>query len=73
MRSLMSETEPSVGLLLFDEPSASLDPRAEHGTLRRFPTFAHRGSLTPPSSCTPRSIREIACPTGKQDHDFLLA
>jgi hypothetical protein len=23
--------EPKVGLLLFDEPSASLDPTAEHG------------------------------------------
>ncbi|KAE9391046.1 P-loop containing nucleoside triphosphate hydrolase protein [Gymnopus androsaceus JB14] len=31
MRSLVSET--SVGLLLFDEPSASLDPTAEHGIL----------------------------------------
>jgi ABC-type transporter Mla maintaining outer membrane lipid asymmetry ATPase subunit MlaF len=30
MRSLVSD--PSVGLLLFDEPSASLDPTAEHGT-----------------------------------------
>jgi ABC-type transport system involved in cytochrome bd biosynthesis fused ATPase/permease subunit len=29
MKSLVSET--SVGLLLFDEPSASLDPTAEHG------------------------------------------
>lgn len=29
MRSLVSE--PNVGLLLFDEPSASLDPTAEHG------------------------------------------
>jgi hypothetical protein len=29
MRSLVSA--PSVGLLLFDEPSASLDPAAEHG------------------------------------------
>lgn len=29
MRSSGSET--SVGLLLFDEPSASLDPTAEHG------------------------------------------
>jgi hypothetical protein len=31
MRS--SSTERGVGLLLFDEPSASLDPTAEHGTI----------------------------------------
>ncbi len=31
MRSL--STEKAVGLLLFDEPSASLDPTAEHGTV----------------------------------------
>lgn len=30
MRSLVAP-EPQVGLLLFDEPSASLDPTAEHG------------------------------------------
>lgn len=29
MRSVVSDQ--SVGLLLFDEPSASLDPTAEHG------------------------------------------
>jgi len=29
MRSVVSDQ--SVGLLLFDEPSASLDPAAEHG------------------------------------------
>ena len=45
MRSLVSEAESSVGLLLFDEPSASLDPRAEHGTSRLFPIPV--GSLTP--------------------------
>jgi hypothetical protein len=33
MRSLGSDTETSVGMLLFDEPSAALDPNAEHGTL----------------------------------------
>ncbi|KAJ3986368.1 P-loop containing nucleoside triphosphate hydrolase protein [Lentinula detonsa] len=33
MRSLLSES--SVGLLLFDEPSASLDPTAEHDLFRR--------------------------------------
>ena len=36
MRS--STMEDDVGLLMFDEPSASLDPTAEHGTfLARFP------------------------------------
>ena len=30
MRSVVSE-DTKVGLLLFDEPSASLDPSAEHG------------------------------------------
>ena len=30
MRSVVKEDE-TVGLLLFDEPSASLDPIAEHG------------------------------------------
>lgn len=33
MRSVVSE-DAKVGLLLFDEPSASLDPTAEHGTSR---------------------------------------
>ncbi|KAG1907848.1 P-loop containing nucleoside triphosphate hydrolase protein [Suillus fuscotomentosus] len=35
MRSLVSETESSAGMLLFDEPSASLDPTAEHGLFER--------------------------------------
>ena len=30
MRSVVKEDE-TVGLLLFDEPSASLDPKAEYG------------------------------------------
>ena len=34
MRSIVSE-DSTVGLLLFDEPSASLDPTAEHGALLR--------------------------------------
>ncbi|KAI6133883.1 P-loop containing nucleoside triphosphate hydrolase protein [Pisolithus croceorrhizus] len=44
MRSLVSETESSVGLLLFDEPSASLDPTAEHDLFQRLRTL--RGSKT---------------------------
>ena len=32
MRSIVREEASEVGLLLFDEPSASLDPAAEHGT-----------------------------------------
>ncbi|KAH7911825.1 P-loop containing nucleoside triphosphate hydrolase protein [Hygrophoropsis aurantiaca] len=35
MRSLTSESQPSVGMLLFDEPSASLDPTAEHDLFER--------------------------------------
>ena len=41
MRSVVSE-DATVGLLLFDEPSASLDPTAEHGT--RFLPSRVRGS-----------------------------
>ncbi len=40
MRSVVSE-DTKVGLLLFDEPSASLDPVAEHG--EQFGTFAIAG------------------------------
>jgi ABC-type multidrug transport system fused ATPase/permease subunit len=35
MRSLLTETESSAGMLLFDEPSASLDPTAEHDLFER--------------------------------------
>ncbi|KAG1740004.1 P-loop containing nucleoside triphosphate hydrolase protein [Suillus lakei] len=35
MRSLVSESESSAGMLLFDEPSASLDPMAEHDLFER--------------------------------------
>ncbi|KAG2345399.1 P-loop containing nucleoside triphosphate hydrolase protein [Suillus weaverae] len=35
MRSLPTETEDSAGMLLFDEPSASLDPTAEHNLFER--------------------------------------
>ena len=46
MRS--STMEEDVGLLLFDEPSASLDPTAEHGTIParfRFPLDPERSSF----------------------------
>jgi ABC-type multidrug transport system fused ATPase/permease subunit len=39
MRSLSEEQK--VGLLLFDEPSASLDPKAEQGTTSIPMTFIH--------------------------------
>jgi len=42
MRSLVSA--PSVGLLLFDEPSASLDPAAEHDLFQRLRNL--RGNKT---------------------------
>ncbi|KAG1722507.1 P-loop containing nucleoside triphosphate hydrolase protein [Suillus lakei] len=35
MRSLVPETDSSAGMLLFDEPSASLDPTAEHNLFER--------------------------------------
>ncbi|EIW86264.1 P-loop containing nucleoside triphosphate hydrolase protein [Coniophora puteana RWD-64-598 SS2] len=44
MRSLTAEGEPAVGLLLFDEPSASLDPTAEHDLFERL--RALRGNKT---------------------------
>ena len=40
MRSVVKEDE-TVGLLLFDEPSASLDPAAEHG--KRLCTLLYMG------------------------------
>lgn len=44
MRSLPTETEPSTGMMLFDEPSASLDPTAEHNLFERLRKW--RGSKT---------------------------
>jgi hypothetical protein len=46
MRSHMSES--NVGLLLFDEPSASLDPATEHGESRRiFLPEIHTNDIIP--------------------------
>ena len=47
MRSVVSEGGP--GLLLFDEPSASLDPTAEHGVSPNRPII----------SCSNRRSRSI--------------
>ncbi|KAJ8582269.1 P-loop containing nucleoside triphosphate hydrolase protein [Rhizopogon salebrosus TDB-379] len=44
MRSLGSDTETSLGMLLFDEPSAALDPNAEHDLFERLREL--RGSKT---------------------------
>ena len=66
MRSLLSE-EQSVGLLLFDEPSAALDPTAEHGAdnERLLIVFI----LT--CGCV-RSFRATEKLERAEDHDFLL-
>lgn len=67
MRSLLSE-EQSVGLLLFDEPSAALDPTAEHGAEneRLLIVFI----LT--YDCV-RSFRAAEKPKRAKDHDLLLS
>ena len=44
MRSVVRE-DAKVALLLFDEPSASLDPAAEHGMTLRPCSFVHQGDL----------------------------
>ena len=44
MKSLVSSESDGVGLLLFNEPSASLDPRAEHDLFTRLREL--RGSKT---------------------------
>ena len=44
MRAVLSE-EARVGLLLFDEPSAALDPTAEHGASRSI-AYSHLSQLT---------------------------
>jgi len=41
MRAVLSEEE-RVGLLLFDEPSAAIDPTAEHGTLKSIAVISLR-------------------------------
>ena len=68
MRSLLSE-EQSVGLLLFDEPSAALDPTAEHG--------ADYGRLLVVSTLIYGFYDRSFCAAEKlereKDHDFFLS
>jgi hypothetical protein len=66
MRSLSTERE--VGLLLFDEPSASLDPTAEHGTILS-PQRASVSFVLKEPSC--RSILTSSRVTREQDDDIL--
>jgi len=66
MRS--SSTEKGVGLLLFDEPSASLDPTAEHGTL--YPRDVYSSTL---SCFLLRSILTTSRVTREQDDDIFNA
>jgi len=68
MRSLLSEGQ-NVGLLLFDEPSAALDPTAEHG--------ADNGRSLVMSILTyglyARSFLATQKPERAKDHDFFLS
>jgi hypothetical protein len=68
MRSLLSNGQ-DIGLLLFDEPSAALDPTAEHGmdNRRLLTTFIlSHGFLT-------RSLRAAEELERTEDHDFLFS
>ena len=63
--------DTKVGLLLFDEPSAALDPIAEHG---EHSTVCISRALTH-LACTSvyRSIRSPSGAPGKQDDGVLVA
>lgn len=69
MRSIVAE-DSSVGLLLFDEPSASLDPTAEHG-------MSLRSSSLGDASCScmldGRSLHSATTATGQQDYAVFFA
>ena len=66
MRSL--STERGVGLLLFDEPSASLDPTAEHGTISPAACIRFIRAEGGPSF---RSFLTASRVAGEQDDDIL--
>ncbi len=69
MRSVVQE-DSTVGLLLFDEPSAALDLAAEHGqsNLTRIKT-----RLTGAIWSSSRLIQPVAGTQGKQNNDLLIA
>ena len=67
MRSLLSE-EQSVGLLLFDEPSAALDPTAEHGASDKCLSV----TLVQIHKLLIRSLRTAEELEGTEDHDLFL-
>jgi ABC-type polar amino acid transport system ATPase subunit len=51
MRAVLSEEE-RVGLLLFDEPSAALDPTAEHGRSQFSLDYLSKPTMTEPVTQT---------------------
>ena len=65
MRAVLSE-EARVGLLSFDEPSAALDPAAEHGMLISI-SFNPCSELT-----TIRPVHADSEAQGREDDDFLI-
>ena len=69
MRSVVSE-DARVGLLLFDEPSASLDPTAEHGACGFGVRFGF-GVLM--NCCVCRFVRAAEGAEGEQDDGVLVA
>jgi len=67
MRS--STMEKEVGLLLFDEPSASLDPTAEHGMINT--RMVSMYPFSPESFPPPRPLLATAKVAREQDDDIL--
>ena len=69
MRAVVAE-ETKVGLLLFDEPSASLDPTAEHGT-RFLPLSMRVRMVLTAGTC--RSVCAAAGAAREQDDGVFVA
>ena len=70
MRSIVREEASEVGLLLFDEPSASLDPAAEHGATLNSCSLVHQADLW---AGVGRSVQSPARTARQQDHDVLVS